>query len=334
MNQENWELLAKYHANELSDTEQLEFEGWLASSSKNQELLKQTRKIFAKNGTGNTMNDQEWLAEQGTSTKEVWQHIENRIGTKPSTQTPWLYRSAAAIALIVGMAAIWTLLIHHSGVTTLQTGDETESFELADGSTVWLNKKSKLIYYEEFGLETRKVTLEGEAFFEVARNEDKPFIIDTEHTQVEVLGTSFNVNAITPKEPTTVSVASGKVSFRSKDDSSEMVFLTKGHQGTFDPLLGRLTKSEDADPNYLSWKTGILTFKNQDMSVVLKTLSRHYGHRITTDHNELLSKSLTATFDNQGFEEVLKVVCAVHNLTSIKEKGQIKLIKNSSQNSN
>ncbi|MDH6058397.1 FecR family protein, partial [Umezakia ovalisporum] len=181
-------------------------------------------------------------------------------------------------------------------------------------SRVTLNRASRLRYAAEFGGETRLVALTGEAFFDVKRNELKPFVIEARGTEVRVLGTSFNVNAATPD--VTVTVATGTVRFSGKTEKNRRpaVVLAKDETATFRAERDTILKGNRANPNALAYKTRVLLFENTPLSEVVEALNHTYGANLTLAR-ALRTCPLTATFDNEPLDTVLGVLADTYRLS-------------------
>jgi transmembrane sensor len=184
---------------------------------------------------------------------------------------------------------------------------------LPDGTRVHLNTGSTLKYPEKFDLDVRQVWLEGEAFFEVAEDKRKPFIIRTGEVFTEVVGTSFNVN--TKADNVTVSVLTGKVLLY--NDKANAIAMTVGEQGVY--RQGVLHKKRN-DANFLSWKTKLLTFHDTPLSMVVNDLNKHYNERIEISQGALEGCTLTATFQNQSINEILNELRVLFSL-DVKKSG-------------
>ncbi|CDF80184.1 FecR protein [Formosa agariphila KMM 3901] len=146
---------------------------------------------------------------------------------------------------------------------------------LPDGSKVWLNSNSTLKYPEVFNTSERRVTLEGEAYFEVVKNKGE-FIVSTEKQDITVLGTEFNVSAYKKDDFFSSTLVEGKIELSSDDTNS--VVLSPGQRGylKFDNFK-RVYVSEVDVRNYSTWKDGIFYFENEDLATILKRAGRWYG---------------------------------------------------------
>jgi len=210
-----------------------------------------------------------------------------------------------AALLIIGLGSLYIFFGNYQSsqndLTTITTNNEKKEIQLADGTQIWLAPHSSLTYKNQFDNNLRAVTLNGQAFFEVIRNENAPFQIIANQSQIKVLGTSFNVNSNHAK--TEVTVASGKVAF-SPASSTNSVLLHPGERGTLDYVSGELSKGMNTDINFQSWFTGQFVFNNTPLHQVIEKLNEYYQIPI-----EIKSKNdgclLTSVFNNQSQQEIL-----------------------------
>ena len=144
------------------------------------------------------------------------------------------------------------------------------SLELADGTRVWLNAESRLRYPVAFTGKERKVEMEGEVYFEVAKNKEKPFIVTVNGVDIRVLGTSFNVSAY--QEEVVTTLVEGKVQLKK---GNEQVILSPNQQAIWSDDEFRV-KQVDAR-NYVLWKEGIFYFEDVDLETILDDMARWYN---------------------------------------------------------
>ena len=147
---------------------------------------------------------------------------------------------------------------------------------LADGTRVWLNSATKLIFPQNFTGKERRVMLSGEAFFDVARDESKPFIVETSRMDVKVLGTRFNVNAYTDNEVVSTTLVDGSVEVAS--GTQKPITLVPGEQAYGE--AGELEKREVNIRLYTSWIDGRFMFNNGELEEIVKQISRWYDVEI------------------------------------------------------
>lgn len=223
-------------------------------------------------------------------------------------------KSIAAIALIfiVGSMLAYFISVKISVkpvmVEVNNQAMQTDTIILADGTTVWLNRNSKLFYPEKFNRKTREVKLEGEAFFEVAKNPDKPFKVETNYSTATVLGTSFNIQADSLQ--TEVCVATGKINVRSAYTNGDVILFPD------DKAIAtrvNLVKSQITNPNYLSWKTGVFLFEDTPLPTVVDDLNRYYPKQILLK-NEKPELLFSAKFDKAKQEDIIEILKITFNL--------------------
>jgi len=205
-----------------------------------------------------------------------------------------------------------------SGKTTVATTDNQKNLQvtLPDGSNIFLNRNTKLSYRKDFSRHGRTVTLSGEAFFEIARDENNPFTVDAGKAIVKVLGTSFNVITSNSDSAVEVFVKSGQVEVTDNEEGSNLI-LDPGFIGRV--YSERSEKSVNTDPNYMAWNTGLLVYDGQTLDIVFRDLKRVYNMDIVADDPEILSNTWTSPIDNQSQETIIRMICASFILSYTKD---------------
>ncbi len=190
---------------------------------------------------------------------------------------------------------------------------------LKDGSIVYLNSESKIKFPEVFNDSIRLVHLEGEAYFDIARNEHKPFIVQTGDLQIKVLGTSFNIKAFQELDDIKVSLNSGLVEIsnfitQSKEQHGQKINLKAGESVSYLKIQNRFADVSNFDHNLdLSWKDGQLVFKDADVSTVISKLERWYGVDISVQNKPNFKWEYTGNFENQTLHNVLELLSFSQN---------------------
>jgi len=149
------------------------------------------------------------------------------------------------------------------------------AISFADGTKLWLNAGSRAVYPVEFTGNTREIFIEGEAYFEVVKDENKPFIVKTGVVEVQVLGTHFNVNAYPQEGKTEVALVSGLVQIVSRNRQATQ--LQPDHVVEIDNLTHQQEVKRVNTYDYICWKEGFLQFRSENLDVVLRRLERHYA---------------------------------------------------------
>lgn len=229
-----------------------------------------------------------------------------------SKQRSTWYAIAAAVIILIGIGSVsfgtfWQQEENPVIAQIVKTADYGKrlTLKLSDGTKVYLNSGSTIEFPERFVGKNRVVHLDGEAFFEVAKDSTSPFVIQSNSLQTTVLGTSFNVNSYDENSQVKISVKSGKVRVNSDDDR---VVLGPDQQAIFDKKTKNMRKATINSNHWFAWKDGILHFSDQPMSEVLKTLERWYGVDFKFDNHSLQDCHLTASFKNEPLGVVLESI--------------------------
>jgi ferric-dicitrate binding protein FerR (iron transport regulator) len=283
------ELMAKYLANELDEKERTDFELQLIQ---NEEFSLD----FEAYMTALALSDN--VQTPAFDADKAWQRVNKKVTTDKISETN---REAEVVELHTGSSSksnfsflkiAATLLVLAiggylvvNGVNGFLTDDNLmehisadagmDEFELPDGTLVKLNASSRLVYQKGFGIDHRNVTLIGEADFDVTRNEDLPFIIEAGQSQVEVLGTSFDIAAYPGREVKLI-VTEGTVSFSSRTNEAVKEVLTQGQQAIIDAEGLAIAVSDVANDNFKSWWTREFEFENSPLSEIFERLEKTY----------------------------------------------------------
>jgi len=209
------------------------------------------------------------------------------------------------------------------------------NIQLADGTRVWLNAGSRLLFPQKFTGKNRKVFLKGEAYFEVYKNKDIPFIVSTDKMNVTVYGTEFNMRDNDLDNELEVVLVEGAVSLK---ENGAMNFLDKEiklvpkQKAVFNKTDNKTSVESNVDVgNYISWKEGLLVFNQESILSVFKKLSRFYNVRFVNESSVEMNKKISGKLDlKESLKDVLKVVSDAAPITFRIE--QDKVIVNSKIN--
>ncbi len=183
--------------------------------------------------------------------------------------------------------------------------------ELPDGTGVWLNHGSKLIYPQFFSGKTRNVQLEGEAHFDVAHNSKVPFVVKTENFNVKAVGTKFNVNAYPRESFEETTLVEGVVIIQTKSDGKKEIDLLKMQPGQnfyFDEKTREYSCKYTDTEKHVSWIDGVLIFKDDPIEKIVKKLDRWYNVDITFTSEKVKSFPYTATFVDETLLQILDLL--------------------------
>lgn len=327
-----WEIISKYLDGEMSAEERLDFEKLIDSNPE------YAATVAASHNDLNLIQEVNKIQNQFDVDK-AWSSVKSNINYEPEVKNTRtinffsyqnaqkLIQIAAMIIVVIGLGFgsfhIYTNNFAQYQSIASQLGETGKSIILADGSVVTLNGESKLVYSRSFDGVERRVQLTGEAFFDIAKNAEKPFIISVGDAEVKVLGTSFNVNS--SNKHIEVLVESGKVQFSVTKEPSKSVFLEKGDFGIL--REDQLEKTSQHDENYLSWKTQLMVFKAMSLSDVAKVINRTYQVNIHFNDTSIQNLPITTSFDKTPLNDVLENLCRPHKLTYEKNGTEIILKK-------
>ncbi len=312
------DLLVAYLLNEANPAVRIAVEQWITESEEHQNYFNELSK------TWEFTNDQ--VNDFVVDTNAAWEKVrpklqlpENKvIELKPRTTTRRMWFAvAAALAVIVGSVTLMTYVFNETEKVTLTAQSDLELVRLTDGSEVELTKGAKLTYPTEFGKKERHVVLEGNAFFEIARDVEKPFVIELPHQlHVRVLGTSFTIHADADEEFTEVIVKTGKVEFGSQN---KQVILTVGDIGRMEHATGKITKifgTEMREKERLEARKK-LSFDNLELTRVVEILNELFDDSVKLDCPNLSKELIVSTHENEALPKILTVIAEVHGLKVI-----------------
>lgn len=327
------EILTKYLAKECTPSEEKSVNEWLAEDAKNREYFQHLEELW-------NLSEKNYPTDMPFNTEVDWAVLKNRmedegivgnIKTTASRSTfslnsTWsVLLRIAAIFLLAGLFGLYTFNTIYIPVEDVEESTFKEismskgkrgGVTLSDGTKVYLNADSKISIPNVFSENTRKVYLEGEAYFDVAKNPNKPFIIETSNALVQVIGTSFVVKNYSDDKEVKTIVESGVVSFRGvNSDESNGVILTKGTMARLNLKNDEIITEQVEDLDlYLSWKRGELKFNDTAMSEVAKELERKYDVSVKFEKDTIKNVHLTAELKSKSMDRVIHTIATSLNL--------------------
>ena len=181
--------------------------------------------------------------------------------------------------------------------------------KLSDGTVVWLNSGTRLVYPAVFNEDNREVYLEGEAIFDVAHNPEKPFRVLSEHQRIEVLGTVFNVSSYREDVETSTVLKSGsvRVSYSAKKDAA--MRMTPGMRSAFNARTQKVYTQQVDPEDYFSWRDGFLSLKNHSLGEIATKLSRYYNRTVRIEDPDLAKETFSGKLDlKENVESVIGII--------------------------
>ena len=182
---------------------------------------------------------------------------------------------------------------------------------LSEGTSIWLNSGSKLVYPAVFAADKREVYLEGEAIFEVTHENHVPFYVGTNNFTVKVLGTVFNVSAYSGDKYSSTVLEQGRILLIGKGNlfTKEKLDITPGTRAVFDPEQKSFHQEQVNPLDYLSWRKGYYIFHSEELGNILKKISRYYDVKIEIQDQSLAHETFSGSLDlKKTPPDILKVI--------------------------
>ncbi|RFS26982.1 DUF4974 domain-containing protein [Chitinophaga silvatica] len=267
------------------------------------------------NDTTNLTAENTELALQRTWSKIRAAKEEDPSPVKLFRRRTYYAITAVAATLMIGAALFFFNKEKNLGTTKpmqwvkRKNGKATRSYiELADGSKIWLNAASQLLYPEKFDNNSRTVYLEGEAFFDIAANPKRPFIIHLKKGTIKVLGTSFNIKAY-ENEPVQTAVVTGKVAFIPRYEEarkvSDTILITPEVKVIYASNTGTLIKANTIGGEDKAWTEGHLIFRNATLEEIGASLERNFNKKVEFEASAPRQYRLTGAFHNNSLEDIM-----------------------------
>jgi len=180
---------------------------------------------------------------------------------------------------------------------------------LPDGSKVWLNAESTISFKIPFDFKSREVKLTGEAFFEVKKDEQRPFQVESGKVNVTVLGTRFNCKAFPEDTAVEVVLAKGKVRLNTVGSKTGEEFILKpGERAVVKTLTNKINISAENIEKYIGWHEGKLIFDECPLSEVARRLERWFGIEVKIADPKILNYQISTTFENESLHQILALL--------------------------
>jgi len=306
-------LIHRSLTDQLSEGEKERLEEWLTADSENQEIyadIVEGWEIAKGFDLSVNVNTDQAFAKFQAATKQQASLTEAQ--TPVRRLWPIISTVAAVGLLLIGVIWAWQSTQSNSPtlVETIATTPRTQ-VTLPDQSTVTLNKGAKISYNPNF--EKREIQLNGEAFFDVTKNPQKPFTIQTEKTTTTVLGTSFNVKNEATK--TIVTVFTGKVAFADRAGKNKSLILTPSQRGIYRSDQQTLNKESQISLESINWQKESIAYQDQTLTKIIPALESFYGVSIKLNEPTLGNCTFTGSFNRASLSNALESLSFGMNLT-------------------
>ncbi len=215
------------------------------------------------------------------------------------------YAAIILLALFVSGIAYYYFRGNVQFIEVASGTGEIKEIELPDGSKAWLNAQSSVSYPEQFKGERREVTMDGEVYFKVKRDEEHPFIVHAGHIQVKVLGTTFLVSNYANEPVINTYLAKGSIELE-LEELKKTMRLVPGDKVSYDRKTLVVTKVNDPHWELDSWRFGKLSFYNESLFEIARKLERKFGKEIHIPDEHIGNMKYTADFEAEDLEQILK----------------------------
>ncbi|MDR1381213.1 MAG: DUF4974 domain-containing protein [Tannerella sp.] len=309
-------IIIKYLRGHASGEEEQSLLEWIRKSESNRKEFMEMRDLWITSGDGSAL--------PGTSgSKAAFNRFRRTVAGYETAERRkknriQVLRYAASVALLMACSLGMYMLggknakneqaetiIHQ----TVVRNDKT-AVVLPDGTKVWLNKDSKLSYPENFADKRRAVTLDGEGFFDVVRNESSPFIVETGGMTVKVLGTEFDVKSHAGAAVSEITLLSGNVEVSLKNNADPIALLPNQKISYNRQTDIHRIESIDA-AEYALWKNEKLVMNNEELGTIFRKMARWYDVDIAYDHTLPLKAHYSITITDEPKEEILRLLSVI-----------------------
>lgn len=295
-------LLPLYCEGKITTKEKEIVEDWIHQSEEHYNIARQIYMIYLASDSLSIMGQ--------VDTEKALEKVGGRIRrSRLKTAFIWGQRVAAILffpLLIAYLVQLFTPDNPDIRMLEVRTNPGmTTSLTLPDGTKVSLNSESSLIYPEVFKGDSRSVRLSGEAFFEVVKDKTKRFVVSTPHNvQVEVLGTSFNMEAFKWDSIVSTTLISGKVSFITQTGKTNM---KPGEKLVYNVQTNQANIYQTSGEAEISWKDGMIIFRKTPFKEALRMLTKRYNVNFVVTTDRYKNDSFTGSFSNHRLEQILDI---------------------------
>lgn len=305
------DLLIAHLAGELTATEIEKLAAWVEKSKDNAKYYAQMKDVWEA-----SLADASQIAE----TEKEWQSFLLKIKQnyrhnmfRFNTNLQILFHFAAILVtglLIGGLVVSNALKQEPLYVTSIAPKGSVSQMILADSTLVYLNAGSELLYSPKSKDKKREVFLKGEAWFDVTKQKNRPFVVHTDFYDVNVTGTRFNVKAYDTENEITTTLEEGQVRITSSNNYNlaQTIILKPGEQVALNRESNKIVVKQVDTKLFTSWKDNKLTFLNMDFKELIVLLERKYGVDIKVNNPDVLNYHYSGTIKNESILEILEII--------------------------
>lgn len=314
-------LISLYLSHRASESEKRELEEWLRASAVNREVFERLKKIWSMSSHDGYHADMDKVRDQIWIAGTEQQH---RVKAPVQRTVDVFFWSKVAATFLIFLLGAWLLSYLNKENTVLppETVAMVEkvtppgcrlAHRLPDGTKVWLNAGSSLYYPEKFADALRLVHLIGEAFFEVAKDQQRPFIVESANIRTQALGTAFNIHAYPEGHIIKIALLEGKV--RVQDvDQLQTTILSPGEELLIPKDNTDFSRQHFSYENTFGWKEGILIFDGADFDSFRSTIEKWYGVKVEVKGTPPVDWHIRARYQDENLRHVLRDICFNKNI--------------------
>lgn len=280
-----------------------------------------------------------------TDTEHDLQILKNKLFQRKARweKIRWVGYTAASVAALFTLGIMLPFSGNISQNSSLPATEQIASTEilipkglegnitLADGTKVWLNSGSRILYPQDYSSTNRKIFLDGEAYFEVKSDKAHPFVVETSNLSVNVTGTRFNLSSYADDNTIEATLYQGIITlnYKNTETDSRSLRLHPHDQVTYNKKNGEIRKEIASDKSVPAWKEGILSFKEIPLREIVRKLERKFNTTIHIKDQQIGDYIYTATFEKEkGLEEILDIIAASAPISYQKENnGSITVVQ-------
>lgn len=289
-------LLYRFFEGKTSVEEEVVIKEWLEESDQNRETFFKERKLF----------DALILIKESEKID---------LSEKPVRKSYRLFKEILKIAA-VAVIVLWGNSFYQKNLkedaevlyqTISVPAGQRINLTLPDGTDVWLNARTTIRYPFSFNKEKREVFLDGEAYFDVSGDKQKPFVVHTSKYQLEVLGTAFNVEDYSDKDDFETMLFNGSVKIVSNDSLPQTITLSPTYKAYLEN--SRLTVEHVDDYSVYRWREGLICFKDESFTTIMSDFEKYYGLTIQIDNEHVKKQHYSGKFrQTDGVDYALRVL--------------------------
>lgn len=315
-NTDIYPLIGRVLAGEATQKERVQLQEWLEASDENQAVYENLKQLWHQTSIRDQYSNADRVYEKMLAKRDHSPVDEDNHSQQHRDYTSWLKAGVAAAVLLVGALSFFWLQRNTPvarakeeivWVMKENPAGQKSKILLNDGTIVWLNSESQLRYFLNDTI--RNIELEGEAYFEVAKDSMRPFVVTSGYLQTTALGTEFNVKNYAVDSIASIFLTEGRVKVEKKLEIGSIEFLEPGWGISTIKDSESLRKFTGLSEQWAGWKDGVLYFDDAGLNEVITACERWYSVEISVQGTPAEEWKFTAKFKNESLENVLESMC-------------------------